>query len=252
MQGMPPSPANRHNRSMQGDDRIRDEDLDALTGAERTVLGLARKGRSAREIATDLVVTEATVRSHLSRIYAKLGVRGQLELMARLGSAASEPVENDATVDATRNSADTSRRRRRRLALAGTIAVVALAAAAIAIVSLREPPPEISYSQLLEAVERGDVVSIEQVGLELTIMTDGGLMFRSEMPTVLADPYVDLIELAAASGVDVPEYSASDPPDSASIGLLAMILLSLVVNVGLLALAAFVVIRIWRRFASAS
>jgi DNA-binding CsgD family transcriptional regulator len=59
-------------------------DLSALSPTEREVLEWARSGSTGAELARDLSVTEATVRSHLSRIYEKLGVRGRVELLARL------------------------------------------------------------------------------------------------------------------------------------------------------------------------
>lgn len=58
-------------------------DLATLTPAERRVFEVAIRGVSVKEIATELHVTEATVASHLSRMYAKLGVRGRAELIAR-------------------------------------------------------------------------------------------------------------------------------------------------------------------------
>jgi DNA-binding CsgD family transcriptional regulator len=56
-----------------------------LTPAERRVVELAAAGRSNKEIAAQLVVTVNTVEVHLSRAYAKLGVRSRAQLAARLG-----------------------------------------------------------------------------------------------------------------------------------------------------------------------
>ena len=56
----------------------------ALTGAERRVVELAAAGCSNKEIAASLVVTVNTVETHLSRAYAKLGVRSRSQLAARL------------------------------------------------------------------------------------------------------------------------------------------------------------------------
>lgn len=58
--------------------------LSALSPSERQVLELARSASTAVEIARDLSLSEATVRTHLSHIYEKLGVRGRVELLARL------------------------------------------------------------------------------------------------------------------------------------------------------------------------
>ena len=45
-----------------------------LSGREQQVLELVAKGKSNKEIATDLDVTEATVKGHLTNILSKLGV----------------------------------------------------------------------------------------------------------------------------------------------------------------------------------
>lgn len=54
----------------------------ALTTRERDVLALVAKGRSNREIATDLVVSEHTVHRHLANIYTKLGVTSRAAAVA--------------------------------------------------------------------------------------------------------------------------------------------------------------------------
>jgi DNA-binding NarL/FixJ family response regulator len=58
--------------------------LDALTGREREVLAEIAKGRSNREIARALTVSEKTVKAHVSSVLAKLGVqdRTQAALLA--------------------------------------------------------------------------------------------------------------------------------------------------------------------------
>ena len=53
---------------------------DSLTASERRVAELAAAGRANREIAQELVVTVRTVEFHLSRAYAKLGVRSRAAL----------------------------------------------------------------------------------------------------------------------------------------------------------------------------
>ena len=58
---------------------------EGLTPAERRVAVLVAEGRTNREVAAALFLTERTVASHLSHIYAKLGVRSRTELARQLG-----------------------------------------------------------------------------------------------------------------------------------------------------------------------
>ena len=55
-------------------ERTRRPPEENLSGREIEVLGLVARGSSNREIAEALWISEATVKSHLIRIYAKLGV----------------------------------------------------------------------------------------------------------------------------------------------------------------------------------
>ena len=58
--------------------------VDGLTPAERRVAELVANGRTNREVAAALFLGERTVASHLTHIYAKLGVRSRTELARRL------------------------------------------------------------------------------------------------------------------------------------------------------------------------
>ncbi len=65
-----------------------------LTSSERRVLYYLTAGRSAQEIADELVVSLATVRSHIRSVLRKLGVRSQLAAVAvanSRGPALAEP-----------------------------------------------------------------------------------------------------------------------------------------------------------------
>jgi DNA-binding CsgD family transcriptional regulator len=56
---------------------------EGLTAAERRVADLVAEGRTNREVAAALFLTERTVASHLTHVYAKLGVRSRTELAGR-------------------------------------------------------------------------------------------------------------------------------------------------------------------------
>jgi DNA-binding NarL/FixJ family response regulator len=60
----------------------RDSGPDALTGREREVMTSISRGRSNRDIATELVISEKTVKNHIRAIYDKLGVGSRAEAMA--------------------------------------------------------------------------------------------------------------------------------------------------------------------------
>jgi DNA-binding NarL/FixJ family response regulator len=54
-------------------------DLEALTPREREVLGLIAGGLSNTEIADELVLSQATVKTHVGRIFAKIGARDRAQ-----------------------------------------------------------------------------------------------------------------------------------------------------------------------------
>jgi DNA-binding CsgD family transcriptional regulator len=58
---------------------------DGLTPSERRVAELVAAGRTNAEVAAELFLAERTVASHLTHIYAKLGVRSRTELARKLG-----------------------------------------------------------------------------------------------------------------------------------------------------------------------
>ena len=64
-------------------DRIDTNDDNQITERELDVIKLMARGESNREIADDLFVGEATVKTHVGRILAKLGVQSIQAAVAR-------------------------------------------------------------------------------------------------------------------------------------------------------------------------
>ena len=62
-----------------------------LTESEGRIAALVGEGRSNREVAAALFLTEHTVETVLSRVYRKLGIRSRTELANRLTREAGEP-----------------------------------------------------------------------------------------------------------------------------------------------------------------
>lgn len=64
-------------------DRMRGPTEEALSAREIDVLKLASKGASNKEIAKQLYITQATVKSHLIRIYGKLNVKDRTSAVTK-------------------------------------------------------------------------------------------------------------------------------------------------------------------------
>jgi DNA-binding CsgD family transcriptional regulator len=60
--------------------------LTVLTQREREVFELAAKGFSRTDLATELIISPATARTHLQKLMAKLGIHSQAELVAMAAS----------------------------------------------------------------------------------------------------------------------------------------------------------------------
>lgn len=59
-----------------------DRAVDELTPQEEAVAALVAQGRTNRQVAAELFLSPKTVQYHLTRTYAKLGIRSRSELAA--------------------------------------------------------------------------------------------------------------------------------------------------------------------------
>lgn len=71
----------------------------ALTPAEERVAGLVAEGKTNREVAAALFLSERTVEGHLSHVFGKLGVRSRTELARELASSSTQVVVESNTGD---------------------------------------------------------------------------------------------------------------------------------------------------------
>lgn len=78
-----------------------------LSHRENQVLTLVRGGLTNAEIAERLFLAESTIKSHLSSIFTKFGVRSRKEVAAAFAEADSEPApENELALTISRESAE--------------------------------------------------------------------------------------------------------------------------------------------------
>ncbi|RDB42052.1 DNA-binding response regulator [Halomonas sp. DQ26W] len=71
-------------KALGGRARMQGDVLGALTERERTVAVAVAEGRTNKEVARELDITERTVKAHLGAIFRKLGIRDRMQLVLRL------------------------------------------------------------------------------------------------------------------------------------------------------------------------
>jgi DNA-binding CsgD family transcriptional regulator len=149
--------------------------LATLSEREREVLELALTGLSARAIAERLTLTEATIRSHLSRIYAKLGVGGRVELLAHFHT---QPPDEGRPSPSP--SVETAGPRRRRVwpVVALAILLVMLSAGALFLWLRPDLPPATNLATVSQLVAQGQATSLDLRGDTLFVATADGRHYR--------------------------------------------------------------------------
>ncbi len=215
--------------------------VSALTPREREVLEAAVEGPSARAIASRLSLTEATVRSHLSAIYSKLGVAGRVELLARLNGGPSVPTAGH-EIEAERDNPKPGHagRKNTAVALAAVMTVAVLTAAALLAIQ-PSSPPSIDLATVSRLITSDAVARLDLSGTTLTITEKSGGQLRVESVT---EDQFQPIQIAAVNAA-IPVGASSATPASLATDL--AILASLAIPVLLLLAILLGLVRLLRR-----
>lgn len=209
----------------------------ALSEREREVFDLALTGLSARAIADRLTLTEATIRSHLARIYAKLGVGGRVELLATFRGQSP-----DAGGALPSPSAETARPRRRRVWALAVLAILVVALSAVAFLWLRpDLPPATNFATVSQLVARGQATNLDLRGDTLYVTTADGRNYRVDGVGEAA--FREILPQAIGSGAAVSISGGS----SASLAMSIIVVVSEMLPLVILLLGALVALRWLRR-----
>lgn len=193
------------------DEQVMEQDdpmtgLANLTASERRVLDEALLGLTIHEIAARLFLSEATVKTHLTHVYDKLGVRGRVDLMARLRSDPKTPPA--AQSESTHN--DSPRRRGRFPAWilpAGVVAVASLILVVAALVTLSNRAQPITFDELSSFVEQGMIAQIRSAGDVITATAEDGREYE-----LSGERRTEVRGLAVRNGISYGEASAAPAP----------------------------------------
>jgi DNA-binding CsgD family transcriptional regulator len=211
-------------------------DLAALSEREREVLELARTGLSARAIAERLTLTEATIRSHLSRIYGKLGVGGRVELLVRLNGHLPDPADTS-----TRAADAAPPRRHRGRWVAAFALLLAIVGGALFLWLRPDLPPATSLASVSQLVAQGRATNLDLRGDTLFVTSADGQRYR-----VGGVDEASMQELVAEARTSIGtsfEVSMSDGDTLVSV----LIFLSATLPLAVVLLAGAVAAMWWRR-----
>lgn len=177
-----------------------------LTASERRVLDEALLGLTIHEIAARLFLSEATVKTHLTHVYDKLGVRGRVDLMARLRSEPKTPPA--AQGESTHN--DSPRRRGRFPAWflpAGVVAVASLILVVGALVTLSNRAQPLTFDELSSLVEQGMIAQVRSEGEVITATAGDGREYQ-----LSSERRAEVRRLALNNDIPYGEAPAAPPP----------------------------------------
>jgi len=214
--------------------------VSTLSAREGEVLALALDGLSARAIAERLTLTEATVRSHLSRVFSKLGVAGRVELLAQMkGGTPLNSLPPNIDRPDENVQPDRPPRPLRRL---GIVLFVGLAASVGLGLALLRPdlPPRTDLGSVSRLVSERQVSSLDLRGDTLFVSTTDGRLFRVDSVDMEA---VGPIQAEAIDTSNRVSVSAGGDTLITSLAMLATALMPAV----LVVIAVFATLRTLRR-----
>lgn len=226
---------------MSDTEPVEGRNLSLLSPREREVLDVAIEGLSARDMARRLSLSEATVRSHLSAIYSKLGVSGRIELLASLkGAVAPKNVPTrEPGIPHPGPKSDAAKPTRRVLAGAALLVLVVLATGAF-LAARPDLPPRADLATVSRLLAANEVTLLDLRGETLTLTERSGERLRVEGVTNDSFQPIELV----AIGRSVTTSVSNDPWSlTTELGMIATSVLPLL----LLGAALLLVVRAIRR-----
>ena len=226
---------------MSDTEPVEGRNLSLLSPREREVLDAAIQGLSARDMARQLSLSEATVRSHLSAIYSKLGVSGRIELLASLkGTVAPKNVPSrEPEIPLPGPKSEGAKPTRRVRAGAALLVLVVFATGAF-LAARPDLPARADLATVSRLLAANEVTLLDLRGETLTLTERSGERLRVEGVTYDSFQPIELVAISRSVTI-----SASSNPWSLTteLGMIATSLLPLL----LLGAALLLVARAIRR-----